>query len=343
MASCIRRWTTGVGLVSGVTAAAMIGLAGEPIAHADTPVDVMDQAIADLNQGTVVLDAAPTAELSTRQAGTLADTINLNQQLEPTLTGIGTAQEGLPAGDQTFLADADQQFVSAAQNMLSAEQAFVAADQTGELSGNSFNSADLGLIDGALGLLSADFNVGGDTVLAFFDPDIGSLGAASASAVTAASTPADLLSEGDADLTDAGTVLNGIDLSGQSSDISSIVSNEAEIAGQSITIQDEIGSFQTEIVGDQAQLAGTPGYDLMTAATNDLFTQADQGLLNADDALLNSSQLLATTIDGGSGLTDADVLSGTEAMLQLAGADLSAFGTTFDAAFTPFLDLFGGF
>jgi hypothetical protein len=166
------------------------------------------------------------------------------------------------------------------------------------------------------------------------------LGAAgvSAAADPAASTPAELLSEGNTDLADAVSVLDGIDLTGQSSDISSIVGNEASIAGESITIQDQLGSFQTELVDSQAQLAGTPGYSLVSEASNYLLTSADQGLLNADDAFLTSSQLLASTISDGSGLTDADALSGAEAMLQLLGADFSAFGTTFDAAFTPFLE-----
>jgi hypothetical protein len=30
-------------------------------------------------------------------------------------------------------------------------------------------------------------------------------------------------------------------------------------------------------------------------------------------------------------------------MLQLVGADFGSFGTTFDAAFTPFLELFAAF
>lgn len=322
----------------------MIGTASAPVVRADTPDDVVAQAVQDLSQGTAVLDAADTADLSTRQLGVLTSAEGLNSQLAPLLTQIGTTQESLPASDQTFLANADEHFVSAAQNMLSADQAFVAADQAGDLSGNGLNSADLKLLDGALGLLSADFKVGGASLLAVFDPNIGTASAASAAdTVTDASTPAQLLSEGDADLTDAGAVLSGIDLSGQSSDISSIVTNESEIIGSSLTIQDQVASFQTQIVDTQMQLSGMPGYDLVTQATNDLFTHADQSLLNADDSLLTSSQLLASTISDGSGLTDADVLSGTEALLQLVGADFGAFGTTFDAAFTPFLELFAAF
>jgi hypothetical protein len=254
MASSLLRWATGVGLTGGaVAAAAMIGTASAPVVRADTPDDVVAQAVQDLSQGTAVLDAADTADLSTRQ-------------------------------------------------------------------------------------------LGGASLLAVFDPNIGTASAASAAdTVTDATTPAQLLSEGDADLTDASAVLSGIDLSGQSSDVSSIVTSESGIIGSSLTIQDQIASFQTEIVDTQMQLSGTPGYDLVTQATNGLFTHADQSLLNADDSLLTSSQLLASTISDGSGLTDADMLSGTEALLQLVGADFGALGTTFDAAFTPFLELFAAF
>ena len=56
-ASGVRWWATGVGLAGAALAAAMIG----SVAHAETPDDVMDQAIQDLMQGTSVLDAAPTA------------------------------------------------------------------------------------------------------------------------------------------------------------------------------------------------------------------------------------------------------------------------------------------
>ena len=131
-----------------------------------TPDEVIGQAIADLNQGTAVLDAAPTADLSARQADTLVNSENLNTELVSPLSQMATLQDEFSATDQTFLANADEQLVTAAANMLSADQAFVAADQAGELSGSSFNSVDLTLIDGALGLLSADLNVGGAELFA---------------------------------------------------------------------------------------------------------------------------------------------------------------------------------
>jgi hypothetical protein len=153
---------------SDTASAAATDVATSATSAAATPDDVIGQAIADLNQGTAVLDAAPIADLSARQADTLADTENLNTELVSPLSQMATLQEGFSAADQTYLANADEQLVTAAANMLSADQAFVAADQAGELSGSSFNSTDLTLIDGALGLLNADLKVGGAELFALF-------------------------------------------------------------------------------------------------------------------------------------------------------------------------------
>jgi hypothetical protein len=152
-----------------------------------SPDDVIGQAIADLSQGTAVLDAAPTADLSARQADILADSENLNTELVSPLSQMATLQDGFSAADQTYLANADEQFVTATANMLSADQAFVAADQAGELSGSSLNSTDLTLLDGALGLLSADFNVGGAELFALFT---GGLDPSSAADLAASLDPA---------------------------------------------------------------------------------------------------------------------------------------------------------
>jgi hypothetical protein len=153
------------GAASGASSAA--ATTGEASAAA-TPGEVIGHAIADLNQGTAVLDAAPTADLSARQADVLADSANLNTELDSPLAQMATLQDGFTAADQTVLANADEQFVTAAANMLSADQAFVAADQAGDLSGNSFTSADLTLIGGDLGMLSAEFNVAGAELSALF-------------------------------------------------------------------------------------------------------------------------------------------------------------------------------
>ena len=150
------------------SASAATDLATSATSASANPDDVIGQAIADLNQGTSVLDAAPTADLSARQADILADSESLNTELDSPLAQIATLQDGLSAAAQTYLANVDEQFVTAAANMLSADQAFVAADQAGDLSGSSLNSTDLTLLDGALGLLSADLNVGGAELLVLF-------------------------------------------------------------------------------------------------------------------------------------------------------------------------------
>ncbi len=169
------------------SAGAAADVATSAASSAAAPSDVIGQAIADLNQGTAVLDAAPTADLSARQADTLADSINLNTELDSPLSQMATLQGDFSAADQTYLANADEQLVTAAANILSADQAFVAADQAGELSGSSFNSADLTLIDGALGLLSADLNVGGAELFALFT---GGLDPSSAADIASSLDPA---------------------------------------------------------------------------------------------------------------------------------------------------------
>jgi hypothetical protein len=64
------------------------------------------------------------------------------------------------------LADVDEQLVSSAQNVLSADQAFVAADQAGDLSSNSLTSADWTLIGADLDSYGTYLYAGGATILA---------------------------------------------------------------------------------------------------------------------------------------------------------------------------------
>jgi hypothetical protein len=173
----VRQWAAGIGLAgAALVAAATIGTAGASVARADTPDEVMAQAAQDLTQATSLLDAADTTDLSARQMEILTAQESLLTEITPLLTKIGSAQEALSPADQTFLADIDDQWVIAAQNVYSADQAFVAADQAGELSNTSyFLPVDWTVLDANLGLLSADFNTLGATLLAVLDPDIGSL------------------------------------------------------------------------------------------------------------------------------------------------------------------------
>lgn len=133
---------------------------------ADTPDDVLDQAISGFNQGDAVLDTASTADLGARSADLLSGQENLGTVLAPLLPQLGTYQDMLTPADQTLLADVDEQWVTAAQNVLSADQALLAADQAGQLSGSGPNAADLTVIDADLGVLSADFDTVGATILA---------------------------------------------------------------------------------------------------------------------------------------------------------------------------------
>jgi hypothetical protein len=172
----VRRWAADVGLASGiVVAAAVFGSTCGPVARADSPEDVLGQAAADLTQAASVLHSAPTGELGAASAELLTAQELLATQADPDLTQISAFQEGLSADDQTFLANADEQFVTAAQNLLSADQAFVAADQAGQLSGSGLLPADLAVIEADLGLLPATWDVTSASLLAFVDPDIGAL------------------------------------------------------------------------------------------------------------------------------------------------------------------------
>ena len=60
---------------------------------------------------------------------------------------------------QSLLALLDEQLVSAAQNVGTADQAFVAADQAGELSGSGLNLTDLTALGADLNLAGAGFDV----------------------------------------------------------------------------------------------------------------------------------------------------------------------------------------
>src|SRR3984957_22617 len=126
---------------------------------AATPDDVIGQAITDLNQGTTVLDTASTADLSTESAKLLSIQEGLPAQLDPILTQTASLQDQLTPGDQSLLALLDEQLVSAAQNVGTADQAFVAADQAGELSGSGLNLTDLTVLGADLNLVGAGFDV----------------------------------------------------------------------------------------------------------------------------------------------------------------------------------------
>jgi hypothetical protein len=143
-------------------------LATNASSAAATPDDVIGQAITDLNQGTSLLDTASTADLSARAAIVLSNQESLPAQFDVGLTNFSSLQDMLSAGDQTLLADVDEQMVSAAQNILSADQAFVAADQAGDLSNNSLLPVEWTVLGADLQFGGAAFNAFGATLLAAF-------------------------------------------------------------------------------------------------------------------------------------------------------------------------------
>jgi hypothetical protein len=156
----VRRWRIALGIsVGAVAAAAMLGLSEAADAHADTGSDVLGQAGADLSQATQVLDGAPEASLDAQQLAVLTGQEMLQTGSESTvLSDQESLLSGLPTADQADLTGVDDQLAQAYQGVLDADQAFVAADQAGDLSGTGLLPADLGVIDADFGVVAADFN-----------------------------------------------------------------------------------------------------------------------------------------------------------------------------------------
>jgi hypothetical protein len=317
----IRRYAVGIGMAAGAVAAAATML-GAPAALADdsgtSDLDLLSQAAADLTQ-TSKLDI-PAVPATFPDSG-----LHVVDKAE-------AAQAPLLSQDDPFSGFANQVFAFPDEQLAHAGDVVLSADQALAADPSQSNELDEALAIVQFG--GASFVVTPyDDIARLIDPlfggdgssDAGTTSTASASAAATdavpqtlaatGSTPADLLGEGQTDLTDANTVLSGIDLTGQPSEISSIVNNDMGIIGSEVQIQDELGMLQTQIVDAQTQLSGLPGYDLVTQATNDLLTQADQSVLNADDALLSGDQALATAISSGSGLADPDLLGSALAPL----------------------------
>jgi hypothetical protein len=135
---------------------------------ADTPNDVIGQAISGLNQSTTLLDTASTADLGTRSADLLSNSEELPAQLDTGLTEIASFQDQLSASDQALLVGVDEQLLTAVQNLFPADQGFITADQAGELSTNSVTSADLTLLGADLDVLGAAIYADGATLFAAF-------------------------------------------------------------------------------------------------------------------------------------------------------------------------------
>ena len=354
MAGGVQRWAAGVGLAGG--AAVVSAMIGTSIARADTVDQFLIQAEGDMSQTATLFSGLDSSSMPAN-AAVVSDFESQDALITQIQAQQDTFSEALQSSSQ--LVGADQQLADASGNLVAASQTFVNAVSAGDLplsATESFSDKLTGL-DAAFGFLNAEifqvlpaeFNVGFDTVADGGTLDLTGLASGlaapdvAASAAVAAADPATLLSEGTADLTQAGTVLSGIDLAGQPSDTASLIPTSTELIGSQEQLQVALGNIQDMIVDTQAQGSSMPGYDLVTEATNALFTNADQGLLNADAALLASDQALAAAISSGAGFTDLDTLQDAAAILGVAGADLGALGTSFDAAFTPLLELFSAF
>ena len=348
------RWVASVGLAGG--AAVTAAMIGTSIARADTIDDFLIEAEGDMTQTATLFSGLDSSSLPAL-AGVVSSFQSQDELISQIQAQQDTFSEALQSSSQ--LINADQQLANASGDLVAASQTLVNAVNAGDLplSATETLSDKLTGLDAAFGFLNAElFQVlpaelnagfatiadGGTIDFAAFDPTVGTDVAASAASLTG-TDPATLLSEATADLTEANTALSGIDLTGQPSDIASLIPTETELIGSQETLQAAIVNIQDVIVDAQAQGSSMPGYDLVTEATTALFTNADQDLLNADAALLASDQLLAEAISSGTGFTDVDTLESAAAMLGAVGADFGAFGTSFDAAFTPFLELFSAF
>jgi len=283
--SRVQRWGTSAAFAAAVAA---IGMG---TAHADTPADVMGQAVSDLTQGAAVLGTADTADLSAGQLDVLTAQEGISTQLDSGLTQLGSLQEELPAGAQTYLAAANEQFVTAAQNLLTADQGFVAADQAGELSGggNGLLPADLPLLEGDFDLLSADFQALGADFVAVFDPNLGTDTAASAAA--AATDPAELLSEATTNYTDASQILTDIP-SSSVGDYAPVLATETLFDNSVLQDIANVGSAESAL----------SSYDngFLSELLNPLFTSVDQGWDQASEAALGTSQAVESAVATGS-------------------------------------------
>lgn len=154
-----RRWGVGVGLTGAAVAAVMI--ASTPVAHADSPDDVLGQALQDLAQAAQLFEGAPQASLDAHVLASLTPEENLVATSTSFASALEADQAGLPAADQAGLANADLAVLHADQGLLDAAQGFVTADQAGDLSSwASSLPTEFAILNADLGELGAVFNVG---------------------------------------------------------------------------------------------------------------------------------------------------------------------------------------
>jgi hypothetical protein len=156
-----RRWGILVGIGAGaVMAAAVIGVSSAADAHADTGSDVLGQAGTDLTDATQVLDGAPTTSLDAEEATFLADQESLQTGAASSLLASQESiQSALPAADAQDFAGVDTQLTDAYQAILNADQAFVTADQAGDLGSVTGLMDQLGVVDADFAAIPAGFDL----------------------------------------------------------------------------------------------------------------------------------------------------------------------------------------
>lgn len=317
----IRRWGAGAVLATG---AAVLGMGS---AGADTPDDVIGQTIAELNQGNVVLDAASTADLSARQADALMVQTTLAPQTDPILLQLEGLQNNLPAGDQTLLGSVDEQLLTAAQNVVSADQAFVAADQAGELSSNSFLPIDLTALEADLGLGGAALNADFESFLTLFDPGFATDTAASAAVTT--TNPADVLSQASNALTAGNQALDTINVSGIGDAFANTVSSQLTFDDHAIV---DIGNLAA---GENLITANDGGFSTIV---NDLLTPIDQNIYQSSEAVLAADQAFQVALAADTGSMDPSALA---AEIGLLSPDFQLLGDLFNALPIEFVGQLG--
>jgi hypothetical protein len=293
----VRRWTTSAGVAA--TAAAVFGIG---TAHAD--------------DGSVPTDIGllNTAQTDIAEAFALSGHTNADASFFPELEAI---QSPLLSSDNSFLSGfGEALFNGPDQNLAQASEAFLSAAQT--LSSDTTNltaladyaSTGFQVTDDIFGeipstiigkLTDQIFDIGGF--------DTASTGAATDLAASAAAelSPTDLLGEAQTNLADAGQVLAQI----PAADVTtSIVGTQENLLDASSQIVGDLGSAESVI----SSYDGGALSDLVTP----FFTSADQGWLQASDALLSAAQGLDTALVGGSGLEAAE--------LAVISADVGVFG-----------------
>jgi hypothetical protein len=123
-----KRWVTGVGVLGGAAAAAVvIGAAGAPAARADVIDDLLIQSEGDINDAATLYSGIDASELPATQAANIGAVASALQNEAGLVSQIQSQQDALPEALQTNsqLVAADNQLATASGDLLSATNAYV--------------------------------------------------------------------------------------------------------------------------------------------------------------------------------------------------------------------------